>query len=156
MIKILLVLLCLCSSTLTNALSEKEYNTIYDYKRNPFDDLQRAQKDAHQEGKLILALLGGDWCHWCRMLEKTMTSNDALNKKLDETFIFLKVNVSEENYNEAFIETLPEINGYPYLVVFDNKGKVLAGQSTVVFQEGDGYSLDRLTAFANQWWQKSK
>ena len=149
--KIVVAVFCLLLCTHSLSFEAKEYNLKYDENRDPFADFDRAKGDAAVENKLIFILLGGEWCGWCLKLEKFMKTNAEVNGLLRDRFVFLKVNVSEENYNEAFLATLPAADGYPFMVVADSEGKVLVGQSTAALQDGMEYSVPAFRQFVGRW-----
>ena len=54
------------------------------------DQMQRLATNlaaAKAEGKLLLVVLGADWCPWCRALERLLPSDQVLARK-DELFDF--------------------------------------------------------------------
>jgi thiol:disulfide interchange protein len=137
--------------TLSFAIEDREYNKKYDPTRNAYTDFEMAKKDAKVSGKLILVEFGGDWCVWCRRIEKFMLSTPDINNGVDDIFVFLKVNVSDENKNEKFVNEFPAIKGYPFFVITDSNGVILESQDTGALEEGKGYSLDKFKAFLSKW-----
>jgi thiol:disulfide interchange protein len=133
------------------AIGDREYNKKYDPARNPFADFEMAKKDAKASGKFILVEFGGDWCVWCRRIETFMLSTPDINKGVDDVFVFLKINVSDENKNEKFVNEFPKIKGYPFFVIVDSNGVILEPQDTGALEEGKGYSIERFKAFIEKW-----
>lgn len=123
----------------------------YDPARNPEDDLNEAVKLAQSSGKRILIEVGGSWCSWCRALDRFIHENRTVAGKLEQDFLVLKVNYSEENRNESFLSRFPEIPGYPHLFVLDADGSFLYSQSSAPLEEGKSYSEEAFMAFLNEW-----
>ncbi|WP_321476919.1 thioredoxin family protein [uncultured Paludibaculum sp.] len=128
----------------------------YDPKANPAEDLKRAVAEAGKTKKNILLDVGGAWCGWCRRLDQVFDTNGELSELRDKNFVFLKVNFSPENENQAFLSQFPKIQSYPHLIVLDATGRHLTSQDTGVLEEGKGYSLQRITAFLEEWAPKGK
>lgn len=138
------------------AFNEQPYNKGYFPERDPFADFELAQVDAQPEDKLILLVLGGDWCGWCHKLSSFIKKNDEVREYWDSTFVTMKVNVSEENYNDEFLSYLPEHKGYPYFVIVSSDGDILGAQNTGSLEGFWGYSEDELNAFISQWQNRSE
>lgn len=149
--KYIYALMIFCLSAFSFAIEDREYNKKYDPARNSFVDFEMAKKDAKASGKLILVEFGGDWCIWCRRIEKFMLSTPDINNGVDDVFVFLKVNVSDENKNEKFVNEFPAIKGYPFFVITDSNGVILEPQNTGALEEGKGYSVDKFKAFIAKW-----
>lgn len=149
--KYMYVLMMCLLPTLSFAIGDREYNKKYDPTRNSFADFELAKKDAKASGKLILVEFGGDWCIWCHRIEKFMLSTPDINKGVNDVFVFLKVNVSDENKNEKFVNEFPAIKGYPFFVIADSNGVILESQNTGELEEGKSYSTDKFKAFIAKW-----
>jgi hypothetical protein len=80
-----------------------------------------------------------------------LQDNADVKAALDERFVLLKVNMSEENKNEAFLSTLPEIKGYPAFIIADANGTVLGSQNTGDLEQGKSYSKQAILAFVAKW-----
>lgn len=149
--KILFVFVLTVITSFAFALGDKDYNKKYDPNRDSVADFEAAKKDAKASGKLILVEFGGDWCVWCHRLEKFITSNPEINSGVDDVFIFLKVNVSDENKNEEFVSQFPKIKGYPFFAITDSSGTVIGTQYTGSLEAGKGYSVDKFKEFIIKW-----
>ena len=147
---VLFFLVILLSATVYSS-EHRPYSTAYDPKRDAFADFKSATADAKSENKLVLIELGGDWCSWCHRLDKFLAENTDVAKELDDVFVMLKVNVSDDNMNEEFVATLPEIIGYPHFVIADSDGNIVGSQNTGLLEEGKGYSKIAFAEFINQW-----
>jgi len=96
---------------------------IFNELSDPQKDLSNAIKIAKKSNKNILLDVGGDWCPWCRKLDKLFHENEEIASLLEKHFIVLKVNYSKANKNEKFLSKFPKIEGYPHLFVLDKKRK---------------------------------
>lgn len=133
------------------AFAERPYNQRYDPFRNPFIDYEQAKHDAATSRKLVLIDVGGDWCIWCKRLDRFLQKHDDIVKSLDAAFIVIKVNISEEQSNLDFFKQFPPIKGYPHFIIVDGKGKLLGEQDTSKLELGEGYSPARFKAFVDRW-----
>ena len=127
----------------------------YDPSRDPAADLKAAISQAQKEHKRILLEVGGEWCVYCRLLNKTIHENQQLLSRLESNFIVLKVNFSDEVKNEAFLSRYPKIPSYPHLFVLDADGKLLLSQTPDDFLKNDKYVADLVLAFVEKWGPKA-
>jgi thiol:disulfide interchange protein len=107
--------------------------------------------EARRDEKRVLLEVGGNWCGWCRELERFVTSDPAVAEAIRCAFVVVRVNVSPENPNARFLSAYPDIPGYPYLFVLDAKGSLLAEVDTDDFLRGESYDRTRLLAFVTKW-----
>ena len=138
-----------------NASSTSEtlpvFSRIYDPTRDPIQDGNAALKIALQHNRKVLIEVGGNWCAWCHKLDKFIHSHPKLKKDFFNTFVLLKVNVSEENNNKAFLKVFPPVYGYPHMFVTDHNGKILESKDTADFLENKQYSVAKFYDFINKW-----
>ena len=123
----------------------------FDPLRNPAEDLQAAVKKAEAENKRIILDVGGEWCVWCVWMDKYFIKNPDLAKLRDENFVWVKVNMSPENENRAFLSKYPLAAGYPHLYVLEKDGKLLYSQNTAELEEEKSYNLQKFTGFLEKW-----
>jgi len=50
----------------------------YDPGRNADQDIKDAVAEAQKTGKRILLEVGGDWCHWCHIMDDYFDKNPKL------------------------------------------------------------------------------
>lgn len=152
----------------------------FDPKRDPNLDLQTAIAKAQKENKRIILDIGGEWCGWCRKMDIYLMQNKKLGELKDKNFVWVKINMSDENENKAFLSNYPEIQGYPHLYVLEKDGTLLQSQNTAELEEPDlpiivpndvkdkeaflkkeyekkkarSYDLQKFTEFLNKWSNK--
>jgi thioredoxin-related protein len=149
--KTILIIMSLLLSAQCLAFGDKPFNKSYDPTRDPFDDFQMAQADARANNTLILVVLGGEWCSWCHKLSAFIKNSKEAGDMLHDTFTVMKVNVSENNYNDEFTAQLPEAQGYPFFVIVAPSGEVLGSADTANFEKGESYSEDEFKKFIKRW-----
>lgn len=132
------------------------YSIAYDSNRNALQDGRDAVKLAKATNRRILIELGGDWCKWCHKLDRYLNKNPNIKKQLHQTFVLLKVNVSDENDNHEFLKVFPRASGYPYMYVTEKNGKLLLSKSMTQFFVDGNYSAKRFSSFFKRWKIKSK
>ncbi len=120
---------------------------IFDPSRDPALDLVAAEAEARADDKRILLEVGGNWCGWCREFERFVRAEPEVRDAFACDFVVLRVNVSPENRNEAFLSRYPEIPGYPYFFVLDRDGKLLRALDADELLRGDAYDRRKVLAF---------
>jgi hypothetical protein len=127
----------------------------YDPKADPFEQYQDAVAQAEAQHKLVLVIAGGDWCRWCHVLSRFVSSNADVEAALEDAFVVVKVYVGDENYNEFFFSQLPQARGAPHFWIISPDRNVLSSQSTGPFEHGkNGYDKQEFLDFVAKW--KSK
>lgn len=142
----LLVLISVCVSAAVPGDVE-----VFDPSRDAAADIARAVVEAKRSNRRILLDVGGDWCSWCHLLDRMFVQNAELRELREKHFIWVKVNKSPENNNEALLARYPKIKGYPHLFVLDRDGRLLHSQDTFELEEGKGYSVARIRGFLERW-----
>ncbi|TNG02386.1 MAG: DUF255 domain-containing protein [Gammaproteobacteria bacterium] len=128
-----------------------DYSIGYDASRNPNADGRAALKLAKETNRRVLIEVGGDWCSWCHILDRFIRDHPTVQSRLHETFVVLKVNVSDANDNASFMASLPPTLGYPHMYVADMDGSILHSQDTAEFIQNKHYSEQRILAFLDRW-----
>ena len=112
----------------------------YEPNSHPPDRLRAAQSVAVDEDKKSLIIAGGDWCSWCHILNRFLSSNDDVNAVLHDAFEVVTVYVGEDVKNEGFFAKLPGSVGYPHFRVVSRTGEVLGSINTATLENGrDNY-----------------
>lgn len=123
----------------------------FDPTRDSAKDLEAAKVEARKSHRFILLDVGGNWCSWCRLMDKWFKERPAIREARDKVFVVVPVNFSPENKNEAFLGQYPKVDGYPHFFILDADGKLLKDQSTGVLEDGRGYSEAKMRAFISTW-----
>jgi len=123
----------------------------YDPTRNATADLDQTISQARQSNKRILLEVGGNWCGWCRALEKFIHTTPSVAAALNSNYLIMKVNMSEENRNQEFLSRFPKIKGYPHIFVLEKDGALLHSQDTGPLEEAKSYSERALLDFLARW-----
>ncbi len=127
------------------------FSLVYDPKRNPFTDGARAIQLAKASNRRVLILVGGNWCGWCKKMDRFINSDPEVYKALHSRFVLLKVNYSDENKNEKFLSTFPKYLGFPHFFVADRNGRVIHSQDTTQLLDNDNYSKSLFLQFLARW-----
>ena len=125
--------------------------TKFDPSRDPAKDVAAAAASAKKQGKRVIVDVGGEWCSWCHILDRFIDDNADIRAQLDRGYVWVKVNWSKDNKNEAYLSRLPAIQGYPHLFVLDADGKLLHSQDTGVLESGKGYDKAKFADFLRTW-----
>jgi hypothetical protein len=134
----------------------------YDTKADAVADLEKAGKEAGTAGRRVLAVVGGNWCKWCRALDRLLVSDPEISSALASRFVVVHVNVSKENRNEGAMARLgrPDKLGYPSLVVLSPGLEVLRLQETGSLETADketpGHDREKVLAFLREWGGKTE
>lgn len=129
----------------------------YDPKADAAAALKSAGERAGASGKRVLAVVGGNWCGWCRALDRLMHEDAAVKAELDSGFELVHVNFSKENKNEAVMESLgrPDKLGFPALVVLSPKLDVLTKQESESLETANkkvpGHDPKKVASFLRSW-----
>lgn len=112
------------------ATPHKVYDVNADGKTQITDALALAKK----ENKRVLIQWGGNWCSWCMMLHKLMTTNADISKALADDYVLVHVDSGQPvGKNVPLAESYgADVSkfGYPFLTVLDSDGKPIVNQET--------------------------
>ncbi len=145
------LLLALLSFGVAHSGELPEYSRVYDPRRDAFADGKAAIALAAESGRRVLIEVGGDWCTWCHVLERTIRENPELERMLREHYVLLKVNVSEDNDNADFMRGMPVLHGYPQLFVAQGDGDIAHAQDPSEFILYGSYDPELILAFLKRW-----
>jgi thiol:disulfide interchange protein len=153
---LLIVVLAVCIGIAPSVAVATTATGPYDASVNGWKQLQAAGKQAERDGTRLLVVVGGNWCKWCRALDRLMNEDLELKEELGH-FEVVHLNYSKENKNPEAMAHLgnPETLGFPSLLVLSPQLKVLHTESSEAFETGDpakpGHDLAKLLAFLKQW-----
>ena len=125
--------------------------TKFEPTRDAARDVATAAAAAKAQGKRVLVDVGGEWCPWCHILDRFVASNADVKALIDSKYVWVKVNWSKENKNEALLARWPQVKGYPHLFVLDGDGKLLQSQNTDVLEAPKDYDKPKFIAFLRQY-----
>jgi thiol:disulfide interchange protein len=123
----------------------------FDPARDPAQDLETALRIARAARRNVLVDVGGESCAWCRVMDRFFAANRDIRQVRDANYVWLKVNYSDENRNEAFLRRFPPVAGYPHFFVLDASGRLLHSQNTNVLEAGKDYDAAAMRAFLVKW-----
>ena len=115
--------------------------------RDAAADLQHALSLAQAQRKLVLVDVGGEWCAWCHILDRFIASQPEVQQALSAQYVWLKVNFSPKDRNEALLSRWPKPRGYPHLYVLAADGRLLASQASSELESGRSYDAGKFLAF---------
>ena len=84
-------------------------------------------------------------------MDEFVHTNETIHAELANGFLIMKVNMSDENDNAAFLSNYPEIAAYPHIYVLDEDGKLLHSQDTEKLESGSGYDESLFLEFLQTW-----
>ena len=152
------VLLCHPSIAQTAASAPSTAGQIekFDPARDSKKDLQHAINKAKDSHKRILLDVGGEWCIWCHRLDSLFLQNKDLAEFMHRHYVVVKVNVSKQNTNDAFLSQFPKVAGYPHLFVLNSSGKLVHSQDTGDLEYPKNYPVKghdkkKVFAFLKKW-----
>ena len=129
----------------------QELPAKFDPNRDAAADVATAVALAKKQGKRVLVDVGGEWCPWCHILDRFVAANADVRALTDAGYVWVKVNWSRENKNEALLSRWPAVKGYPHLFVLDADGKLVHSQDTGPLENGKDYDKAKFVAFLRAW-----
>lgn len=144
----LLIVTLVAASVATGA---RDLPQKFDPNRDAAADLATSLALAKAQGKRVLVDVGGEWCAWCHIMDRFFAANNEARSLRDVNYVWLKVNWSKENKNDAVLSQWPKITGYPHLFVLDANGTLLHSQDTSLLEAGKGYDAAKFIAFLKAW-----
>ncbi|WP_259365513.1 thioredoxin family protein [Colwellia sp. BRX10-3] len=142
-------------SSIASANDLPLYSKVYDDKRDPFKDAQAAITLAQKSNRNVLIEIGGNWCTWCHKMDAFLEKNPKIYQALHDNYVLLKISVSDSNENEAFMKSLPPVQGYPHMYVSTNTGQMLLSKDTAELLHDLEYSAEYWLAFLRKWQEKN-
>lgn len=127
----------------------------YDPHRDPEKDLATAKEEARKSNRNILVVVGGDWCSWCHTMDQFFHEHPDLETLRDKNYVYMKVSMSQENRNRAFLSRFPRIPAFPHILILADTGTLIRSQSTGELENGRSYSEPLFKKFFEQFAPKS-
>jgi thioredoxin-related protein len=111
-------------------------------------DYEKALTTAKNSNKIVMVDVYTDWCGWCKKLDRDVYSNNAVQEKLANGFVAVKINPEKSGKNRQFAQK-HGTRGYPHIVFLDVSGNKI--------DEIQGYlPADRFTAALERVAQKAR
>lgn len=151
----LMILMVVMSLTTLDAQSALK--KIYDESIDPVEQIDKALKQAGEEGKFVISQVGGNWCRWCLMFADFIRKDAELTEFINDNFVYIHSNYNpRERAGEKTLEMLRRLGnparfGFPVFVVMDADGKVLHIQDSSLLEEGNGYNREKVSRFLQNW-----
>ncbi|MCU0226414.1 MAG: thioredoxin family protein [Bryobacterales bacterium] len=120
---------------------------VFDPRRDASADIRNALQVAARDGKHVLLDVGGNWCSYCKLLDRFYVDNPDVLALRNRHFLYVKVNFSEENQNPDALQRYGLIRGFPHYFVLDARGKLLRSQRVALLGSRTGYQPDRFRTF---------
>ncbi len=151
--RFLIFMLATVVSVNFSILWAQEYVPVdqFDPNRDAAQDIQNALTFAKAQNKTVLMEVGGEWCSWCKRLNKFMEDQKAIKEYLQANYVLVRVNYSKENENKEVLSQFPKIKGYPHFFILSAGGQLLHSQDTGELEEGKGYSEEKIMNFLRKW-----
>ena len=161
--KVLMIALMIMSVMMANAQGalKKVYNETID----PMSQIDEGLVKAKAEGKFVVCQVGGNWCPWCLKFADFVEKDTAVNKVVNDNFVFLHVNYNPrkaagEEAQQKAAQLMERLNrpgrfGFPVFVVLDENGKVMHIQDSSFLEDGKGYSEEKVLRFFKNWTPKA-
>jgi len=132
----------------------QDIRSKFDPSRDAAKDVAAAVATAKAQGKRVIVDVGGEWCTWCHIMDRFVLSNADVNALVDSNYVWVKVNFSRENKNEAVLAKWPTVKGYPHLFVLNADGKMLHSQETGSLEAARDYDKGKFVAFLEKYGSK--
>ena len=136
--------------TLWHACMAQDLPAKFDPTRDAGADIAAAATAAKAQHKRVLVDVGGEWCPWCHILDRFVAANPDVKQLVEDHYVWVKVNWSPQNRNEAVLSRWPKVSGYPHLFVLDGDARLLHSQDTGQLEAGHDYDKQKVLAFLRQ------
>ena len=138
---------------------------VYNETIDPMTQIDEGLQKAKAEGKFVICQVGGNWCPWCLRFADFVEKDTAVNKAVNDNFVYLHVNYNpRKKEGDASVEKAaqlmkrlnnPQRFGFPVFVVLDENGNVLHIQDSSFLEQGKGYDELKTLRFLKNWTPKA-
>lgn len=122
----------------------------FEPRRDAAADIAAAVARAAAERRNVIVDVGGEWCAWCHVMDRFIAAHDEVRSLIEAEFVWVKVNFSPANRNEALLSRWPAIPGYPHLFVLDRTGRLIRSQPSAELERGSGYDVVKFLTFLRE------
>ena len=143
------------------ANAQGELKKVYDETVDPMLQIENAVSKAKADGKFVVCQVGGNWCPWCLRFADFVEKDTAVNKMVNDNFVYIHVNYNPRKAAGAEAQKKasqlmkrldnPQRFGFPVFVVLDCNGEVLHIQDSSFLEEGKGYNEEKTLRFFKNW-----
>ena len=136
-----------------SATTDNSYARVlsFDPNRDALADIQSAIAEAQRTGKRIILDVGGDWCPYCREMNKFFLDNPDVLQFREENFITLAIFYSSDNKNEKALSQYPKVLGIPHFFVLEGDGTLLHSQHVKELRMNGSYDIRKMKDFLTKW-----
>ena len=114
---------------------------VYNETIDPMTQIDEGLQKAKAEGKFVICQVGGNWCPWCLRFADFVEKDTAVNKAVNDNFVYLHV-----NYNPRKKEGDASVEKAAQLMKRLNHSSVSASQSSWFWTRMEMYSISRIPA----------
>ena len=139
--------------TINSAHAQQALKKVYNEAIDPMAQIDSALVKAKGANKYVVCQVGGNWCPWCLRFADFVEKDTAVNKLVNDNFVYIHVNYNPRKTGGAEAQQKaaqlmhrlnnPQRFGFPVFVVLDGEGKVLHIQDSSFLEEGKGYSEEK-------------
>lgn len=150
-------LLLLCVAVVCTVCTRAQVKKVYDESIDPLEQIDKAQTQAHKEGKFVVCQVGGNWCPWCLRFADFIERDTTVAKVVQDNFVYIHVNYPRKGAAQPLMQRLgnPGRFGFPVMVILDGNGNLLHIQDSSFLEEGKGYDPKKVLRFFNCWTPKA-
>lgn len=115
-------------------------------------EIEEALQKATGENKLVMLILGGNWCYDCHVLDQALHEGEA-GKIVKESFLLVHVDIGEADKNLDLVrkyETTLDF-GVPTVVILNYAGHVIYSSTKGEFEAARKMMKRDLVAFLKRW-----
>jgi thiol-disulfide isomerase/thioredoxin len=123
---------------------------VYTKQADAGKEIAQALRRAQKEHKRVLVQFGANWCHWCLKLHQLFNSNYKISRQLRNEYEVVHVDIGSFDKNLDLVKKYQaplQEQGVPYLVVLDERGKVVQRQETSSLEKGKQHDPQAVLAF---------
>lgn len=161
------ILSLLLALVATVASAQTALKRVYNESIDPMAQIDSALAAVRADGsgRLVMCQVGGNWCPWCLRFADFVEKDTAVNKAVNDNFVYLHVNYNpRKKEGDASVEkaaqlmkrlNYPQRFGFPVFVVLDENGNVLHIQDSSFLEQGKGYDEQKTLRFLKNWTPKA-
>ena len=90
--KRLLITAILMVTTVMTITAQTALKKVYNENIDPMEQIDKALVNAKAKGKYVVCQVGGNWCPWCLRFADFAEKNQAVNKVINDNFVYIHVN----------------------------------------------------------------